>query len=250
MLDSLRVRLWLSYMISILLSLFVVMVGLFWVLQKSPLLFRQVALRVQLAGEILADQLNFDLIQSPAKLKPVLSDYSEEFQVEFLVFLRDQEIISSSEKSTLFPPERLRQILRNNPETGQVLPFRDANEQVWFYSIQKIGINNYLFIFAARPRLSLRQFLTNDLVSPLFIAGILGMILAVFLSLVIGNSLISPLQKMIKAVKVLPAGKFETLPLNGPQEVRQLAKAYNKMNSQVQASRNHNRIFLPMFLMS
>ena len=70
------------------------------------------------------------------------------------------------------------------------------------------------------------------------------MVLAMILSLVIGNSLISPLQRMIKAAKALPSGEYENLPLKGPREVRQLAKAYNEMNSEVQASRKSQQDFI------
>ena len=244
MLDSLRFRLWMSYIISILLSLLVVMIGLFWILKRSPLVYRQVALRVQLAGEILADNLRPELIESTSELEILLKDRSEELQVDLLVFVQTQEIITSPGMTIEITPERLRRVLRNNDGGGEVLPFRDVNGRIWFYSVQKLGMNNYLFAFAPRPRLSIRQFLSNELISPLIFAGILGVILAVILSLVIGDSLISPLQKMIRATKNLPTGKYENLALEGPREVRQLARAYNEMNSEVQASRKSQQDFV------
>ena len=147
MLDSLRVRLWMSYIISILLSLLVVMVGLFWVLQRSPLLYRQAALKIQLAGETLVNDLRPDLMQSPSELKNFLTDQSEALQVGILIFVQRQEIIKSVGMNVEITPERLRLILQNNDGTGEVLPFRETNGRIWFYSVQKLGINNYLFVF-------------------------------------------------------------------------------------------------------
>ena len=54
----------------------------------------------------------------------------------------------------------------------------------------------------------------------------------------------APLQRMVAATRDVSAGEYSLIPVDGPEEVQSLARAFNEMSAQVQASQQSQRDFV------
>ncbi len=91
---------------------------------------------------------------------------------------------------------------------------------------------------------SLSEFGT-ELLPILLQAGAVGLIVAILLARLISRSVAEPLQTVADAASKMAAGNLsERVPIRGPSEVRSVAEAFNKMSENVQASHRSQQDFL------
>src|SRR5258708_32468231 len=80
---------------------------------------------------------------------------------------------------------------------------------------------------------------------PLLQAGVIGVVVALIMSLVITRWIARPLQDVEKVASAAAGGKLDqTGPVRGPREVRTVAKRFNETTQQVQATQRGQRDFL------
>ncbi len=126
----------------------------------------------------------------------------------------------------------------------------DGNEWL-FVGIEAVQTDtqvNALLFAEPRPQQTiqevLEQFGTN-LLPLLSQAAFVSLIVAVLLAGVISRGVAEPLQTVAKAVENVAEGNFsERVPVRGPQEVRAVAEAFNKMSERVQAEQQVQQDFL------
>ncbi len=99
-------------------------------------------------------------------------------------------------------------------------------------------------IFAA-PELNRREWFGENLLRPLVVAGAIGLALSALLAWLVSRSVARPLQQVADAAHAIAQGDYDqTVPVSGPTEVRHLARDFNRMAHQVQASRDAQRDFV------
>lgn len=77
----------------------------------------------------------------------------------------------------------------------------------------------------------------QDLLPRLLLSGIAGLAVAMIAGLVITRSLYDPLRHLTSAARAVGLGRYDTrVPESGPEETRQLARAFNRMTTQVEAN--------------
>jgi signal transduction histidine kinase len=127
--------------------------------------------------------------------------------------------------------------------------FKDPENQKWlFISIKPIS-SNYTLVMATIDtgrtlRSSLADFGTS-LGTPLLQSAVVGLVVALLLAAFTSRAFAVTLQRVSMAAKAVAQGDYEqTLPLEGPAEIRAVADAFNHMTEEVQKNQQAQRDFL------
>jgi signal transduction histidine kinase len=128
----------------------------------------------------------------------------------------------------------------------------DDNGTEWLFSgAANIDLNGQIFtilIADIRPTQSLQQVLAdmdNALLPPILQAGSIGLIIALTLAVFISRTIAHPLQAASAAATAVAEGDLnQHVPVSGPPEVRAVAKAFNHMSARVRATQQSQRDFM------
>jgi signal transduction histidine kinase len=72
----------------------------------------------------------------------------------------------------------------------------------------------------------------------------LAIVFAFFISWIMASWIARPLQHVVTSAEALAEGEYQTIPLEGPMEVQQLADTFNEMSHRVKASVQSQRDFV------
>ena len=242
---SLRTRLWLSYALLILVLLCSMGTGMVVSLINSPWLYRQVIMRMQLTEATTAQLLSAVSMKDTTTLDQIIQNQANQSAFQLAVYDPSGAIVASSGQENLLP--NLTLPLQNTaPDTDlfNVVSFRDINRQIRFYTLHSLQNGYYLLVETPRPRGQLLTFFDNELFKPIFISGILAFILMIVVGLLMERWISRPLNKMKDAARSMAVGNYQTIPMEGPQEIQQLAQSLNEMSKQVRESSQSQRDFV------
>lgn len=131
---------------------------------------------------------------------------------------------------------------------------RDDLGQQWLFSgfatafLRPIARTNLVMVAEKRPTESLQDVLADfgvALLLPLIQAGLVGLVVAALLATLISRTIARPLQAVSRAATAVARGDMDQrVPISGPQEVQQVARAFNYMNDEVQAAQQSQRDFM------
>jgi two-component system OmpR family sensor kinase len=238
MFSSLRSRLWLSYAIVILGALFLTAVILVVYLFRSPLVYRSTLLELQAARKVLLSSQP-DLASLPDQsLTETLKSYDQALNVRILVIDSNRQVLLDSRAGvapSILPPRRY-QLLRFT--SG----LRDENGQYWLFTSEPLSGGRTLVFLTLRPKVPLLSILRNDLFLPFFYAGLVAMVLSLFVALGLARWIGGPLQALVSASRRMPETK--PLTVQGPHEVQELTHAFNVMSSRVLSAQKAQREFV------
>ncbi|GAB4534443.1 MAG: hypothetical protein Fur0018_24280 [Anaerolineales bacterium] len=239
---SLRTRLFLTYLVIVLIVLAVVGAGLFFYLLRNPLLDRQTFLRLDTAALALERRLN-GLAAPPSErvIRTALQRTAENYNVRILVMSADGGLrldTGAAESAPLSLSPRL--LARKDGIT------RDANKQQWLFVVRTLPNDVSLVLAAPRPaRLqAVRSAFGDELLTLFGRAASIALVIALLLAYAISRWVAAPLQRMSEAAQALAGGEISPVPIDGPQEVRVLGKSFNQMAHQVQTSRRAQQDFV------
>jgi len=127
----------------------------------------------------------------------------------------------------------------------------DASKKAWLYVWRPLEGGVHLVGMAPRAgRVALlfsqrlREVFRDDLLPPLLQAGCAATILALILALWMTRWISAPLQRIVAATHSFSEGEYQEVPVGGPEEVKSLARSFNQMTGQVQASQQSQRDFV------
>jgi two-component system, OmpR family, sensor kinase len=245
MFNSLNSKLGLTYVLLILIVLCGVGFGLILSLRQSPLLYRNVYSRLAIAKALLVPRLQILQIDQIDQFKTTIKRESPNFQIRVAILNDQGKVIfdTDSNASTDLPIIRDLQNNSDKPE-NQVDTYRDTNGKVWFFTVSRISESYYLFLSLPRPVLPLKTILQDEFIGPLIKAGLIALLTALIISLVMARWIAEPLKKMVRSAQSLAEGNYQIIPLEGPNEVQQLASALNEMNRKIQLSTESQREFV------
>lgn len=99
-------------------------------------------------------------------------------------------------------------------------------------------------IIVARPAASLGE-IVGDLMPRLLFSGLIGVAAALVLGFAFSQSVAAPLRGIARAARSVARGNYrQRVPATGPREVRDLAANFNRMTEEVQRSQQTLRDFL------
>jgi two-component system OmpR family sensor kinase len=127
--------------------------------------------------------------------------------------------------------------------------FTDPNSVEWLFVSVKPRNSNYTLVLAdINPGRSLRSTLAGfgtSLGNPLLQSAVVGLVVALLLATFTSRAFTGTLQKIALAAKSVAEGHYDqTLPPEGPAEIRAVAEAFNQMTEEVQKNQQAQRDFL------
>ena len=239
MFSSLRSRLWLSYALVIGANLFIIATILILYLIRNPVEYRTAINHLR---EVEAKLLEVgpNMVRSNAEtIKGRLIEFAQENDVRIVIFDNQKNILvdTGEGQQAAFPPTSLR-FFRLNPVE------RDADNNAWLVVIKKLSNQRWMELAVLRPKVALLAILRDEMVPPFAIAGITAVLLSLVLAFLLSRWIAKPLQRIVVSANDFPVGENLKLPLEGPKEVQELTRAFNKMTERVQSSQKSQRDFV------
>jgi two-component system, OmpR family, sensor kinase len=239
MFSSLRSRLWWSYALVTLAALSVVAVVLFIYIIQNPSTYRQASARLTVVAALLrkneASLANF----TPTELQARIEQVGNTYDTRIVLFNRKRQTIADS------------QAAQQNPLQMPVLPrlraasvLRDQKGQNWLYIIQHLGNGDWLLVAVPRPAVPLLTVLSDELMLPILGAAVVALIISLFVAFWLARWIGDPLQRVVVASRKLPSAAAKPVTPHGPQEVQELTRAFNEMNTRVLVSQKSQREFV------
>jgi signal transduction histidine kinase len=244
MFRNLNLRLLVSYIFIILVCLTLVGLGLIVFLRTSPLWTNLVALRLDAAARATLPDLR-PAANRPESFPDVLAEAAESQGVRIL--LVDSKNIVRFDSNETWTGEQLRNVRpRFEQEVAQGI-FTSPNGSRWVFVgriVAAPGGNRQFMLFIA-PRLQVLVWFAENLLPPLIQAGLVALVLSILLALIISRSISKPLRRVADAAQAIACGEAGTrAPISGPSEVRALARSFNTMANQVEATQQSQRDFV------
>lgn len=227
-------RLWITYVLLVAFVLVVAFSGIVIAFRNSPLLYWNEFVRLNYVTNSLANRLDFFL---PSRWESLIDVFLVEaglLDVRVIIF-DDQGMLQLDSMAGEYVPIPM----IANPSTvfrrteGSIRLFQDAMRQYWFYQINPINETSYLLSAIPRPTLQIRTILQDELLKPLFRAGMIALIVAFIVSWFAARWITRPMKDIAESSRKLATGDFAPIELKGPAEVQQLAAVINMMDRQV-----------------
>lgn len=243
--SSISNRLWLTYLFIILMVLIIAFAGIAVAFQRSPILYRQVFYRISLVNGFLTERLT---LVYHGEWGPFIQLFLNEVNItdiKIAILGNQGEAVLLSEGTAIQDIPEI-----NNPESlveksrEQILTYRDENRKYWFYQISQIDENHYLLTLSEKPNIAITVLFQDELLRPLFRAGMIALIVSFIIGWVIARWITLPLEKISAAAGQIADGNYVTVPIEGPSEVRQLASTMNDMVVKVEDSMQSQQDFV------
>lgn len=133
--------------------------------------------------------------------------------------------------------------------------FTNPDGKQWVYVAQPLrpllevrSDTQFIMVAAPVPKQTLRQVFGTfgkTFLRPLAQAGLIGLVIAIGLSVLIAGSVARPLQRMSQAARRIAQGDYrQRVRAEGPREVRALAGSFNEMVERVSIAQQTQRDFL------
>jgi signal transduction histidine kinase len=243
---SLRTRLLITYFLITGLVLAIVGISFLLILLNNPVFTQLTYYRLENVTNSLKDGLNSRGLTSPdlERLQEGVKLIDTRFNVRALLIGSRNEILADSRSEEGWKDEQPfgDLTLNEEPLRGE---FWDETNKRWLWVGTHLNVGRTLILAAPRPRLlSFREY-AGDVIRPILQAGAIGLLVSILLAWLVSRWVAAPLQGMSKAALAVADGDYrQTLQLDGPQEVRNLASSFNAMVDKVQTSQQIQRDFL------
>ncbi|MBK8022646.1 MAG: HAMP domain-containing histidine kinase [Chloroflexi bacterium] len=277
MLQRLRARIFLSYVLVLFVTLAVISFALLFIFNTraapiEPTLQRLASTALSVNLREIVVQSRFSLLRPTdedfANLATTLDAVASERGVRLLLVNMNERTVSydsagAIESGSSFVgdvnnyriPAALSRTLFTNIDAiaGNFVDPRDG--QQWLYVgveglREQIGANadTFALVYAdLRPQQTLQDAL-NDFGAELFPllaqGALVGVIIAIIVAGFIARSIARPLQSLALAANEVAQGRFQHVPVKGPSEVKSVAEAFNQMSADVQSAQQAQKDFL------
>ena len=243
MFHSLRARLLITYILITGLVLAIVGVSLLLFLVNNPIFTQLTYSRLENAAGNL-DDLSNRVLSAPdiQQIQDVVNRLDTRFKIRIIVVGQDGEILADSRPEAGFGEEVNFAVF---PEGGSLRrgQFQDSSQGRWLWVGRSLRDNRTLILATERPRTF--TLFADDILRPVLQAGAIGLIISILLAWLISRWVAAPLQRMSKAALAVAGGDFrQSVTLEGPREVQDVANSFNVMVHQVRSSRQVQRDFL------
>jgi two-component system OmpR family sensor kinase len=244
MLRSLNFRLLISYVLVILVCLILVGVGLLVFLRTSPLWINLIALRLEATARATIPVLR-PAIAAPESFPRLLAEAAE--RQEARILLVDDQNVVDFDSSGSWAGERLQNVRTRATQERIQGTFIGPSGGRWIFAGRAVPApdgGRQLVLFIA-PRLQILAWFGDNLLPPMVEAGLIALVPSVLLALLISHSISKPLRRVANAAEAIARGETCTrAPVSGPLEVRALARSFNQMADQIEATHQSQRDFV------
>ena len=245
MFNSLRGRLFLTYLLISGLILTIVAISLLIFLLRNPVV-EQLTYRRLEVGFNAIPQLEMQLQRgrSSQALNRILERVDNASGLRIILLGVEGSLLADSRPDgPNFPPAVAGSIVANSGRHQS--RYRDEQGGLWLYEARPVGQNSWLVTIAPRPSLRSIAVWGSELWRPLFQAAIVAIALAILLSWLISRWVSAPLNMLARISEEVAEGRYgQDFRIDGPREVESLAGALSNMVEKVEASQQVQRDFL------
>jgi two-component system OmpR family sensor kinase len=245
MLRHLNFRLLISYVFVILVCLMLVGLGLLIFLRTSPLWTNLITLRLEAAARATTPVLR-TRAAAPETFPRLLAEAAERQEVRIL--LVDSQNIVRFDSSDTWTQEQLQNVRRRTNLDRIQGTFAGPGGGRWIFvgrTVRAPDSGGRQLVFFIAPRMQVLAWFGTNMLPPMVQAGLIALIPSVLLALLISRSISKPLRRVASAAEAIARGETGTrAPISGPSEVRALARSFNQMTSQVEATQQSQRDFV------
>lgn len=247
MFKTLRSRLWLGYALLTLFVLGALIVGLFITLNQTSALFRQVELQMRIEEQTLLQAIEKQPAQPEEIIKSSLAQRPSA-AANLRVFIVDAaaNVVydSQTDSASAIDWKSLAGIRRTeNQNTSLVI--RDADRQAWIYIGHRLPeTKQFLVVAAPRGNLTLKFMMSDPMVRMTTRVLFFAILASFLLSVIMDRWLVAPLRKISISARTLALIQQQPLPLEGAEEVRELAASLNLMSRKIIAGQQSQRDFI------
>ncbi|MBN1811432.1 MAG: HAMP domain-containing protein [Anaerolineae bacterium] len=245
MFRNLNFRLLISYVFVILVCLTLVGLGLLVFLRTSPLWTSLITLRLEATARATLPTLRPG-IAAPETFPRLLAEAAESQEVRIL--LVDSQNIVRFDSNNTWTREQLQKVRTRADQDKVQGTFTGPNGGQWIFAGRTVpapGGNGRQRVFFISPRLQILTWFGNNMLPPMVQAGLIALVPSVLLALLISRSISKPLRRVASAAEAIARGETGTrAPISGPSEVRALARSFNTMADQVEATHQSQRDFV------
>jgi two-component system, OmpR family, sensor kinase len=239
MFSSLRSRLWWSYVLVTAAALGVVAVVLLIYIIQNPSTYRAASARLTAVAALLRKNEASLASLTSVELQTRIEQVGNIYDTRIILFNRKRQVIVDSQTSGQSP---LQMPLLPRLRVSSVM--RDQGGQYWLYIIQHLANGNWLLIATPRPAVPLLTVLSDELMLPILGAAVVALIISLFVAFWLARWIGDPLQRVVVASRQMPSAQAKPIAPRGPQEVQELALAFNDMNDRVITSQKSQREFV------
>ncbi|MBM3137812.1 MAG: HAMP domain-containing histidine kinase [Chloroflexi bacterium] len=243
--SSISNRLWLTYLFVILLVLIIAFAGIAVAFQRSPILYRQTFYRISLVNGFLTERLT---LVYRGEWEPFIQLFLNEVKITDIKIAvlnnNGEAVLLAAGTSIQDIPEITDPASTIERSHERILTYRDENKKYWFYQISQIDETHFLVTLSERPEIAITVLFQDELLRPLFRAGIIALVISFIIGWFIARWITQPLEKISKAADQIADGNYVTVPIEGPSEVKQLANTMNEMVIKVEDSMQSQRDFV------
>jgi two-component system OmpR family sensor kinase len=246
MFSSLRFRLWLTYVFLV--GIVIVIAGTTVVVYifRNPASDRRELQRLRvITGFLMQRSAVFDLLPNGSIVEgfeKAASRIDNQLGVRVAVFDGTGQLLVDSRADQAPPLPSLGDITR--PRVRETPIFQDISRRQWIYTLTPLEGNHYLLLAAPRLRTPFLAILRDEFLTPFIRGGVLALVLSLLMALWISRWISAPLKRMSVAAGSLSNQDFHRIRLEGPKEVKDLARALNDMGERVHASQRSQRDFI------
>jgi len=240
MFSSLRARLWLSYALVVFTALGITATILIIYILRSPLAQRQILADLKAVNTVIVSNGLEPLASLPdGSLQEIAERYDLDFDVRVLIISSSRTLLADSRRDALpmLSLESVRYLLGAQAA-------KDEAGGTWLISVQRLSERRWLVLAAPRPKITILGLIRNDLFLPFCEAGALAFLLSLLAAYSLSRWIGNPLQRMLEAARAFPNSGKQPIRVEGPHEVKDLARAFNDMTSRVHASQASQREFV------
>jgi two-component system OmpR family sensor kinase len=246
MLRSLQSRLFSSYLLITGFMLILMALGLVVLFRNNPLIDQVTYRRLELGLPLISRRQGSSILEmGPRELDQAMERLDQLLGERVFLFGPDGQVIGDSRPALPEIPAHVVSDAIQQPDLYRGR-YEDRNGTQWLFVSQGLEQGYSLVVATQRPVIRvLAALLGDDLLRPLFQAGLASLALSILLSFLIARWIAKPLDRMAHAARAVAAGDFKRdLRTTGPQEVESLATAFNEMIRQVESSQNSQRDFV------
>ncbi len=245
MLNSLSSRLWLTYAFLAGIVLCILSAGITIYLLRNPLPARLAYQRLEAVMILFQQGAPILENRTDGSLQNAAERADQSFDTRILVFTPQGNPIVDSRASTGTPfPRQLLLNLVSRSNNSSAPTFRDGENRLWMYALRHLPDGNYLLVASLRPRLTLRQILSDEMIRLLVRTALFALGISLLLAIWVTGWVTAPLKRIMQASQAVAKGQFRQIPLEGPDEVQELAGSFNQMTERVLSSQQSQREFI------
>jgi signal transduction histidine kinase len=234
MFTSIRSRLWLSYAFVIMIALSIVAIVLLVFIARNPLSTRQIQQQLIAVRDLISENPQRFINNQEA-----LVSFSQENNVRVIVFSASRELLFDSNPDQPELPFPRRNLLNQNSQT-----VRDSKSDMWLYSTSRVAGGRVIMVATPRPRLPVLSIFADQFFGPIVQGGLIALLVSLVLAFLLSRWVADPLQKVVIAARNYPSDDVKLITPRGPQEVRDLTRAFNSMIKRVDSSQKSQRDFV------